>query len=96
MSKLMQRMERKQIITHLLLTFLLLSATAHYHNFISIMVQARESDNVKRGIKGLESQAVAPQELSTWKIKHEIEANKARKVPSGPSPIGNHHPPVKP
>ncbi|KAJ8620778.1 hypothetical protein MRB53_029307 [Persea americana] len=96
MHKLMHRMERKQVIAHLLLTCLL-AASAQYRNFSTIMVQAKESDNLELRNKLLESQSVGTQVLASWeKTRQEVEAKKIRKVPSGPNPIGNHHPPARP
>ncbi|XP_042476893.1 CLAVATA3/ESR (CLE)-related protein 46 [Macadamia integrifolia] len=90
-------MKGRQILTHLLLGFILLAVAASYSHFSnSIMVQAVESAAFRLGRPQLGSPSASGSTLSAWTTRNTIEERKASKVPSGPSPIGNRHPPTKP
>ncbi|KAJ4970006.1 hypothetical protein NE237_003105 [Protea cynaroides] len=109
MQKLLARMTGRQILQHLLLAFTLLAVAASHSHFPNpIMVQAVETGKLlhfchylpsafRLGPAEPRSHSSSGSTLATWEnTRKMIQGRKNRKVPSGPSPIGNRHPPTKP
>ncbi|OAY37826.1 hypothetical protein MANES_11G132000v8 [Manihot esculenta] len=88
MTHLMPRMSR-QLLIHLLLTWLLLVASLH--DFCNhSKVQAIESAH----FKGKPAQpSLRSHKANIWPSW--VAEKKVHKAPSGPNPVGNHNPPTK-
>ncbi|XP_060975049.1 CLAVATA3/ESR (CLE)-related protein 46-like [Cannabis sativa] len=88
MSILQNKMKRKQILAYFLYALLLLVAS--FPHYLSAA-----SDNVK--LHGASTPAkntlALRQMLVTWANSRKLVKGNGPKIPSGPNPIGNRHPP---
>ncbi|XP_042512388.1 uncharacterized protein LOC122087359 isoform X1 [Macadamia integrifolia] len=101
MQKLLAKMRSRQSLVHLLLAFILLAVAASNSHFSNpTMVQAVETVVItaafRHGPAELGSHSTSRSTLATWENTRKMTGRKKRKVPSGPSPIGNQHSPTRP
>ncbi|XP_042512389.1 uncharacterized protein LOC122087359 isoform X2 [Macadamia integrifolia] len=97
MQKLLAKMRSRQSLVHLLLAFILLAVAASNSHFSNpTMVQAVETAAFRHGPAELGSHSTSRSTLATWENTRKMTGRKKRKVPSGPSPIGNQHSPTRP
>ncbi|GMN57238.1 hypothetical protein TIFTF001_026349 [Ficus carica] len=85
-------MKRKQVFLHLLFAFLLLASRCRYS---STAFAIRAAESVKLNIEHVPERKTLAirQMLSAWVESRKIGKESIHKVPSGPNPIGNGHPP---
>ncbi|CBI31692.3 unnamed protein product, partial [Vitis vinifera] len=93
MHKIMPKMKKKQILAHLILAFLLTASQCYYTT--AIMLRAMEPVASNTGPAQQRTGSATRYMFATWKFGQQIRGN-IHKVPSGPNPIGNRHPPSYP
>ncbi|XP_043693314.1 CLAVATA3/ESR (CLE)-related protein 46 isoform X2 [Telopea speciosissima] len=98
MQKLPAKMRGRQSLVHLLLAFILLAVAASNSHFSNpITVQAVETAAFRHGSAEPGSHPSSGSTLAIWENTRKMtQGRKTHKVPSGPSPVGNRHPPTRP
>ncbi|XP_059458483.1 CLAVATA3/ESR (CLE)-related protein 46-like [Corylus avellana] len=88
------KMKRKEIQIYLLLAFILTTSQCYYSTAMR-NIHSAESVGFKLKPAQARESSAAGHMSATWINKSGIQDQKtAHKVPSGPSPIGNRHPPI--
>ncbi|PON88692.1 hypothetical protein TorRG33x02_153980 [Trema orientale] len=85
-------MKRKQFLVYLLFAFLLVASRHHYPSN-AFMIHAAKSVTLNGANTPARKSLALRQMLATLVNSRKLVKENTHKVPSGPNPIGNRHPP---